>query len=398
MSTSSPRHLLFVTVPFGVQGDSVVSVVEHLAAEHGTNGGQATAVVSDNREVVVKNATNVRVNYSSMAPRQYFNRRETLEDIIAGALGMRRRHHGRLFLPAIEAAVEVGPDAVILCESHYGAVSLPYWRDCLPDTPIFLYSHVNLSRSYLRNELRQLARQLNGIIVVSSAMAKRIDSRLGASLRSKVHVLPNGVDTNLFRPTPTADDDRSDGIRVLYAGRVIPEKGIHHLVAAVASASRHSSRTIELSVVGSPTFGPSASLSNYERQLRDEASKAGIAVRWRPFGPREGMPNLFSEADIVVIPSIYPDPYPLVVLEAMACGVPVVSSRAGGLPEAGGDVAVYVDPTDTAAFAQTIIDLANDDDRRRQLGHNGRQRALANSWADRYASLMSILGVRTRSY
>jgi glycosyltransferase involved in cell wall biosynthesis len=159
-----------------------------------------------------------------------------------------------------------------------------------------------------------------------------------------------------------AADRRAPGpLRVLHVGRLIPRKGIDRLMRAVALAS--SEVPVRLALVGS---GPE------EPRLRALAGALGIsdAVAFRGFVDQPGLPALYAEADAFAFPTL-DDPFGIVLLEAMATGLPVVASPFGGAtpdlvePGVSGFVA---DPDDTEAWAEALVALARDAELRRRMG------------------------------
>jgi len=97
------------------------------------------------------------------------------------------------------------------------------------------------------------------------------------------------------------------------------------------------------------------------------------------FVPDELLPALYAGATLFVLPSLY-EGFGLPVLEAMACGVPVVASRAGALPEVGGEAAHYFDPTNVENMTQTIIDCLQDTQLRAAMREAGLRQAARFSW------------------
>jgi len=171
-------------------------------------------------------------------------------------------------------------------------------------------------------------------------------------------------------------------VTVLHVGRLIPRKGVDRLVRAIAVASPKIA--LRLVVVGA---GPE------ETRLRDLAAQLDVAdsVEFRGFVDQPGLPAVYAEADVFAFPTL-DDPFGIVLLEAMAAGLPVVASPFGGatpdLVEDGRNGFV-ADPGDTPAWANALVTLARDPDLRGRLGaraHDAtRDRTPANA-ADGYTA------------
>jgi len=224
------------------------------------------------------------------------------------------------------------------------------------------------------------------VVCVSEAMRRAVSERLPTP--PPLVVVPNGVDLDRFYPSGDPVDD-GGVFRVVYVGRVVPEKGVIHLIEAMALALRRADRPIALSVVGSASFQGRA-LSTYERELRRRADELGLSVDFRPFVPHDQLAEIYRSASLVVVPSVYPEPFGMVVLEAMACGTPVIASPHGGLVEAGGDAAVYVEPTDHAQLADEILALAHDRDRWLRSRERSIAHARSRSWATSYERFRQV--------
>jgi glycosyltransferase involved in cell wall biosynthesis len=104
---------------------------------------------------------------------------------------------------------------------------------------------------------------------------------------------------------------------------------------------------------------------------------------------------LLREASVLAYPSLY-EGFGLPPLEAMAAGVPVVATRAGGVPEVVGDAAELVVPGDAAALARALARVIDDDDVRARLVASGRIRAAAFTWASAAASMMELYELAAR--
>jgi glycosyltransferase involved in cell wall biosynthesis len=149
----------------------------------------------------------------------------------------------------------------------------------------------------------------------------------------KIAVVLNAIDTEKFSPADHAEAAflaQRNTRQVLYVGRIAPEKGIEILIDAVAAARTMDPR-ITLLVVGNPRGGDGAT-AEYLESLRKLASeKLGAAVEFRPATPN--VVDLYRDADVTVLPAVWDEPFGRVVIESMACGIPCLASRVGGIPE-----------------------------------------------------------------
>jgi glycosyltransferase involved in cell wall biosynthesis len=175
------------------------------------------------------------------------------------------------------------------------------------------------------------------------------------------------IDTEEFRPP--AQLSLSDTLKVGYAGRFIPEKGLDDLIEAVALAQRRIQ--VELSFVGD---GPQ------QEELEQHAADRLLTgtFYFLPDLPPEQMPELYHSLDVLVLPSRttpgWKEQFGRVAAEAMACGLPVIGSTSGFIPEliAATGGGVVVPEGNIEALAEAILGMAGDDVRRRQLGLAGR--------------------------
>lgn len=205
--------------------------------------------------------------------------------------------------------------------------------------------------------------------------------RMGRS-RTQISVVPCGVDLDLFTPDgPQAP--RGERRRIVTVGRFVPRKGFDILVRALPTIPN-----AELVVVG----GPQRSQLRAEpeaRRLRALAEELGVADRVQLYGSvaRADMPAVLRSADVVACTPWY-EPFGIVPLEAMACGVPVVAAAVGGML----DTVVHdvtgrlVPPRKPAELADTINQLLRDSFLRQSLGAAGRDRARARYSWDRVAT------------
>jgi spore coat protein SA len=183
-------------------------------------------------------------------------------------------------------------------------------------------------------------------------------SRLG-----HCEVLHNGADRSIFYPR--IDSCRPAGPpMVLFAGRLVPDKGLHIFLSAMRVLQKRGVAVVGI-VFGGAGFGTSPP-TDYIREMQQSAPGN---VSFQSYCSGAALGARFRGADIACVPSCWQDPMPLVVLEAMACGLPVVASRSGGIPEMlaeGGGI--LVDRGSVEQLADALQLLATDADLRKRLG------------------------------
>jgi glycosyltransferase involved in cell wall biosynthesis len=217
--------------------------------------------------------------------------------------------------------------------------------------------------SFIPRQL-QVAAQLDCITTVSRASASDIVRDFGIA-RGAIRVVENGVDLGVFRPQPEVV--RRADVLICVISATAPLKGFRYLLEAFAELRRRRPQLI-LKVVGSD--GRTAT----RRRIR-ELGLEGAVQFTGPLSDRE-IAGAYAEATLAVVPSLY-EGFGLPAAEAMACEVPVVSTRAGALPEVvgpDGHAGVLVPPAESEALARSIAALLDAPERRRAMGAAGRRR------------------------
>jgi glycosyltransferase involved in cell wall biosynthesis len=194
--------------------------------------------------------------------------------------------------------------------------------------------------------------------------------RMGAD-RRRISVVPCGVDRTRFTPDGPAEPRDPRRRRLVAACRLVARKGVDDAVRALAALP-----DAELVVAGGPDASQLA-LDPEARRLRALADDLGVSDRLLLRGrvSRDRMPALLRSADAVVCAPWY-EPFGIVPLEAMACGVPVVATAVGGQIDSvvHGVTGVHVPPRDPGALAAALAALLDDPERRAALGRAGVQR------------------------
>jgi glycosyltransferase involved in cell wall biosynthesis len=276
---------------------------------------------------------------------------------------------------------ELAPDVVhVNCLPHLrGAAAakglgLPVvWhvREMLPAGP---------RRSWFAGRLRSDASR---IVAVSEAVAGWLREE---GLGERVEVIHNGVDL----PADSADSDSArnqfnlppDAIVVGMFSQLVAHKGALDLVRA-AHIVCHSNDRLRFLIAGS---GPASFASELAREILDGPA----AGQFQVVPPQPEIWELLAAVDLVALPTLWPDPLPRVVMEAMAAGKPVVAYENGGVPEmvADGETGRLCRPGDVEELAQVIIELIRDERQRDRLGEAGRVRARELFSARRHVARM----------
>jgi glycosyltransferase involved in cell wall biosynthesis len=191
--------------------------------------------------------------------------------------------------------------------------------------------------------------------------------------RARMALVPSGVNTGTFHPDGPAVPRRPGYHRVLTVARLVERKGVEDLIRALPRVPR-----AELVVVGGPPEGEFGA-DPYVCKLRKLAGESGVADRVRLVGavPPHEMPAWYRSADLLAATPWY-EPFGLTVLEAMACGVPVVASAVGGLVDTvvDGVTGELVAARDPAGLARTLRRLLQDETRRVSYGAAAHDRAV----------------------
>jgi glycosyltransferase involved in cell wall biosynthesis len=223
--------------------------------------------------------------------------------------------------------------------------------------------------SFLRMQGRVI-RRLRHVITVSQRSREDIAEDFGLP-EEAIDLVYNGIDTAVFRPHP--DISRSRRRLMATASADAPLKGLRYLLKAYAALLPRYPE-LELLVVARPQPGGKTERLLDRLNIRDRVQfVSGISTG--------EMVRHYAEATIAIVPSIY-EGFGLPAGEAMACGVPVISTDGGALPEIVGDAGVIVPSANAEALADAIAALLEDEPARLRLSAAGRQRILDRfSWS-----------------
>ena len=230
----------------------------------------------------------------------------------------------------------------------------------------WLFEPITIKNVIFRWILRRAASASDRIILYSHHILREVKRHAPNIVESKVRYIHNAVDTNRFKP-----GERPPPNNLLYVGRVNEKKGVEDLIHAMHDLVRRFP-SAKLSIIGNdPTGGA------YIEKVKELAYKLGVDKNIIFVGsvPNREMPSQYQKANVFLFASHGGEGIPRSILEAMACGVPVVATEIAGIPEAvkDGVTGFLVSPRDPQSIAEKTATILGDQNLRARLGNNARQ-------------------------
>ena len=225
----------------------------------------------------------------------------------------------------------------------------------------------------LRSYEKKLMKRSDALIAVSKYTVDELTELYGID-EKKIHVIYNGVDVQKFKPRPDRTELRRDfGLEaekkiVLFVGRLYHRKGLEILLRSIPPVLQEFS-DVKFVISGKGFKEKEESLRNLAKQLDIEDH-----VTFMGYVPDEKLPNLYSASDIFVLPAIYEN-FPFAILEAQATGLPVISTKVGGIPEflVDNENGFLIDAGDSAQLTQRVLALLQDPKLAKEMGMRGRK-------------------------
>lgn len=243
-------------------------------------------------------------------------------------------------------------------------------------TPIIL----QLNNDYLNPGLKYAAKikELCAGVITCSHYINRLASSVECSRDVPVITVHNGIDIKRFvhaQSIPRAKlGVKEDDFLVVFSGRVIPEKGILELIKAIKLVNDIAN--LKLLIIGASFYGKDTSVSPYMRKLMDEAEPIKDKVIFTGYVNYPDMPAYLKAANVSVIPSVWDEPFGLTVLESMAAGLPLITTKGGGIPEICEDTAILVERDGIIQnIADAISFIHNNPDTAASLGKKAQERS-----------------------
>ncbi len=233
---------------------------------------------------------------------------------------------------------------------------------------------------------RIFAWQSDAVVSCSHFNGKEIERRY----RIKPVIIYNGIDPEIFRPLPPHREinkiwNLNGAEKILvYAGRLVGWKGVGDLIRAVALLKEYF--PVKVMIIGDGEARSSLQKLSHELGIEKKVHFAG-------FIPNRDLPRYFSIADLAVFPSLADETFGISICEAMACGLPVISTKVGGIPEVVQDevTGFLILPGDPRILAEKIHLLLKNDSLAKKMGEAGRRRVLENfTWEKVADRLMAV--------
>ncbi len=221
---------------------------------------------------------------------------------------------------------------------------------------IFQATKIPVIRQFTRLALTSAS----AVIAVSKSLADAV-ADLGVD-RSKIIILPNGVDTSQFIPADTQNSN------ILFVGSLTKNKGVHYLLQAFAQIAQIFPE-MRLQIIGD---------GSSKGEFQNQAMSLGISHRVDFFGqvPPSQVRIIMRQALMFVLPSLS-EGFGVVILEAMASGIPCIGSRVGGIPDLiTPDTGILVDPMNSQAIADAMRYLLENPDKRKMMSTCARLRSI----------------------
>ena len=256
------------------------------------------------------------------------------------------------------------------------------------------YSRWGVTTSFIRE--KALWSAADRIAAVSTSVKSDLGRRYGIS-DDKIRLVYNGVDSELFRPIENPEFPERSSVEgkkvVLYVGHFGLRKGIPFLIRAMKTVTEEVPNSMLVCVGGVPSWLPKRDYWSYLNGLVEQNDLVG-KVMLLDRVPNERLPNYYSMSSVLVLPSYY-EAFPKVLIEAMACERPAISSRMGGTQDSiedgvNGYLVNFADPAD---LARAIVTVLQDEGLARRMGKVGRQKVVRDfTWKAVAQRIDSIYG------
>jgi len=365
-------------------GSAIMTIIYELACRHAINGGKTQIMVSKGTRHDYSMGECIEVE-NRLLP----TRTQKIFDTGMGWLGLSRKFATEVYQPYWKTIDKSFDGAILL---HNNTSVLSQFRHQTKSAQLCSYLSNVVYRTHSAREVRDSVSQADRIVCVSNFLAEDISRRLGQNT-GKIVTVHNGV--NLEQFYPPKEEREAEIPTILFVGRMQAIKGPDLLLRAARNIYG-TKRRFRIRLVGSQDFCATDPMTPYEYLLRELAVPLGAAVTFQPFVDRTHIASEYRNADIFCVPSNWDEPFGMTILEGMASGLPVITSRRGGIPEFGGNAVLYCGRPDVDTLAEQLAYLIDDVSARQEWGRRARRQAEHFSWQQQYHILLRTLCESTR--
>jgi glycosyltransferase involved in cell wall biosynthesis len=317
------------------------------------------------------------------------------------------------FTYSLKVAKDLQTEKCDIVHIHEESEFISIIRALNPRIRIVLHMHCEWLSQLDHNMIEHRIRKADLILGCSRYITDKIRQSF-PSLAGRCQTLYNGVDLATFINDPKKNEKRFELKRLLFVSRVTPEKGLHVLLEAFKEVVEKNA-CVRLEIVGPlnawtlgsqiwlsedskvqklASFHRKGSLRPYFDHLTHKLVSLEILnnVTFHGLISHEQKVKFYQSADIFVQPSVFGEPFGMGIIEAMACQVPVIATKVGGIPEIveDGQTGLLVEPGNSRALANAILGLLSNEDLRRKMGKTGRKQAESFSWNNIVTNLLRL--------
>ena len=239
---------------------------------------------------------------------------------------------------------------------------------------------LHLNNDLLNSKSRYHDAIFNGlekILTCSNFIMERVST---IQTNRKIQTLYNAIDVTNFitkgKPSVVREDLglSNEDFVIVYSGRINKDKGVSELIDALFKLK--DATNIKLIIIGGAFYGNAMDEDDFIRSLKDKAERIEEKIVFTGFVPYQNIPDYLHLADIAVLPSMWEEPFGLTIVEALASGLPLITTRSGGIPEICKGVATIVDREDIVNnLASAIHDLYDNPEKCKQMSKASIERA-----------------------
>ncbi len=224
---------------------------------------------------------------------------------------------------------------------------------------------------------KQVFSGLSKILTCSNYIKNRVST---IQNDDKIETLYNGIDVKAFSPQKGQTIERSklglseEDFAIVYSGRVNKDKGVSELIDTMLILK--DKPNIKLMIIGSSFFGNATNEDDFIHSLKEKSKKIKERIVFTGFIPYDQMPSYLRLADIAALPSMWEEPFGLTIAEAMAAGLPLITTRSGGIPEICEGAAIILERDNVVnKLVSAITELYEHPEKRVQMSAASMERA-----------------------